>query len=237
MTLRRLVLSLFGAVCGGAAVFCAESTPPGVLTIPIKGIITEQRSREVVAQISGAPVGVHTIVVFVDSEGGALPDIFAVADALTAAKVTTFAYVKNAGASAVFIVASCERIVSDRAGFIGGAGVVSRDFLVLSDFVLSAVREELRVKLRGYSEQKHHDSDIFGAMLNHQSSLVRDGKQWKAPGQILSLTAEDMLALRLAESKWTSPQAFIEGLRKQPNKAPEPTPGSVTPRATERASK
>lgn len=204
---------------------CAqEPAHLGILSIPLEGTITEGRSREVVAQISHLPASVNAIVIVVDSDGGALPDIFAVADALANAKVTTYAYVRNAMSSAVFIVASCDRIVRDRIGVIGGAGVVSRDLLVFSDSLFSAVREELTARLRRYSDEKRHDSDIFVAMINHRSSLVRGGKEWKSPKQILSLTAREMLALRLAESEWAAPQAFIDSLQKLPNQTPHPTP-------------
>ncbi|ACB75880.1 hypothetical protein Oter_2598 [Opitutus terrae PB90-1] len=213
-------------VCGTSMLCAQDPAPSSIFTIPIKGSVTEQRGREIVAQIKGVPASVRTIAVFVDSDGGALPDILAVADALSGARVTTVAYVKNAVASAVFIVASCDRVVSDRAALLGGAGVVSRDFLCLSDSLFSAVREELTVKLRRYSEQKHHDSDIFGAMLDHQSSLIRGGRQWKARGEILSLTADEMVALGVAESRWDSLQAFIADLTQTPNQTPQRNAGS-----------
>jgi len=230
MRLRRIFFSLLGAVCAASMSSAQEPAHLGVLSIQLDGVITEERSREVVAQISGIPASVHEIVVVVDSDGGALPDVFAIADALASAKVATYAYVKNAVASAVFIVASCDRIVSDRTGVIGGAGVVSRDFLGFSDSLFSAVCEELTARLRRYSDQKQHDSEIFVAMINQRSSLVRAGKKWKSPGQILSLTAAEMLDLQLAESKWASPKAFVDDLQSRP-KSPEATTSDRTPAA------
>lgn len=200
---------LIGLLVGVSTMLPAINTGDEYVLVSVDGELSELNSREVVGQINFVAPSVKAIIVVINSRGGALPDLLAIADALQNSEVPTYAYVKKAVATSVFIAAACDTIVSDEQGIIGGPGIVPREMFVFEDELFAEISLSLSRKLAFYADQSGHDVGVFTAMIDSKQVLIRNGKKWKEQGEILALTAREMIVLSIAPRQWSSVDAFV----------------------------
>jgi membrane-bound serine protease (ClpP class) len=181
--------SLFpaGAATGGA-----------VEIVPIAGTIDEGMAHMVERAVREASAArAPAIVIDVDTFGGLVSAGTEIRDALTASEVPVYAYVsERAWSAGALVTLAASKIVMAPGSSIGAAEPIPKSVKTVS---------ALRGEFESTAARFHRDRRLAGAMVD--ANL--DASPYKAPGAILTLTADDAVRSHVADGVEPSLRAAL----------------------------
>jgi len=199
VTLRRLV-TLLCLVVGVAGVLApAAGAPRGeVVVIPIHGTIDEGMAHLVTRAVDDAKAsGARAIVLDVNTFGGLVSAATEIRDALLDSPVPVDAYVTRAWSAGALITLSAARIEMAPTASIGAAEPIPKTVKTVS-----ALRSEFEATAARY----HRTPQVAAAMVDARVDLPA----LKAPGAILTLTAEQARGAGISEATVPSLDAAVD---------------------------
>ncbi len=160
-----------------------------VLVIPIHGTIDEGMAHLVTRAVESAQRdGATAIVLDVNTFGGLVSSATEIRDALLASPVKTIAYVsERAWSAGALVTLSARRIAMAPASSIGAAEPIPKTIKTVS---------ALRGEFESTAARNGRDSRIAAAMVD----VNADAPQYKKPGSILTLKAQDAKRAGIADS-------------------------------------
>jgi membrane-bound serine protease (ClpP class) len=199
VTIRRLVtlLCLVVGVAGAGA--SAAAAPRGeIVVIPIHGTIDEGMAHLVTRAVDEAKSsGARAIVLDVNTFGGLVSAATEIRDALLDAPVPVDAYVTRAWSAGALITLSAGRIEMAPSASIGAAEPIPKTVKTVS-----ALRSEFAATATRY----HRDPQLAAAMVDARV----DVPALKAPGAILTLTADQARSAGISEATVPSFDAAVD---------------------------
>lgn len=208
--MERILILIF------LTILCTEQTYAKILepVVTISGRITESSVNQTIEDIyERIDSGTDRIVIVFDTNGGSVQDIQLLVKIIKNLEVEVYAYVREALSSSIFMVAACDRIVTDAEGVIGG-GSLSRDFQVLEWDLRKEIRQHYVRYLESIVDVENLDYEVYKSMIDPEFVFTRNGKLWKNAGSWLFLTPTEMVELGMSEGLYSSVSEFIEYLNK-----------------------
>lgn len=199
--LRRLILGLvvLAGLAGFALSGIARSGQQNVVVIPIHGTIDEGMAHLVQRTIAQANAGgAAAIVLDVDTFGGLVSAATEIRDALLDSRVPTYAFVSRRAWSAGALVTLGAR----RIGMAPGASIGAAEPIPTTVKTISALRAEFE----STAQRNHRDAKLAAAMVDPNA----DAPDYKKPGAILTLNAEDAKRARIADAVETTRADFLK---------------------------
>jgi membrane-bound serine protease (ClpP class) len=199
VTLRRLV-TLLCLVVGVAGIgLPAAGAPRGeIVVIPIHGTVDEGMAHLVTRAVDDAKAsGARAIVLDVNTFGGLVSAATEIRDALLDSPVPVDAYVTRAWSAGALIALSASRIEMAPTASIGAAEPIPKTVKTVS-----ALRSEFEATAARY----HHAPQLAAAMVDARV----DVPALKAPGAILTLTAEQARSAGISEATVPSLNAAVD---------------------------
>ncbi len=190
MNVRRLVLFMLTALgLAGAGVHAsAGAAPETAIVIPIRGTIDAGMAHLTQRAVDEARARHAAIVLDVNTFGGLVASATEIRDALMGSGVPVMAFVgQRAWSAGALVTLSAQRITLGPAASIGDAEPIPKTAKTVS---------ALRGEFESTAVEHHRDRRIVAAMVD--ASLDVPGV--KAPGSILTLTADRAVALHVADS-------------------------------------
>lgn len=202
MNLRRIV-ALACVLTGGALLGApAFATPEdgAVVVIPIHGTIDEGMAHVVERSVREAQqMHARAIVLDVDTFGGLVSAATEMRDALLESDIPVDAYVsERAWSAGALVTLSAERIMMAPASSIGAAEPIPKTVKTVS---------ALRGEFETTATRRHRDPTIAGAMVDANV----DAPGFKAPGAILTLTADQAQRAHFVDGEAPSLHAALRG--------------------------
>jgi membrane-bound serine protease (ClpP class) len=197
--LRRLVfLVLAVAGLAGGAARAAATAPETAIVIPVRGTIDAGMAHLTERAVSEARARHAAVVLDVNTFGGLVQSATEMRDALMGAGVPVFAYVgQRAWSAGALVTLSADRIALGPAASIGDAEPIPKTAKTVS---------ALRGEFESTAVQHHRDVRVAGAMVD----ATLDVPGVKAPGSILTLTADRAVALHVADSVQPNLQSALQ---------------------------
>ncbi len=189
MTIRRIAACLcllFGAV---AAWLPAGAASRGaVVDVPIHGMIDEETAHLVGRAVAEAKAAhARAIVLDVNTFGGLVSAATEIRDALLDSPVPVDAYVTRAWSAGALLSLSAERIDMAPAASLGAAEPIPKTVKTVS---------ALRAEFAATAARHRRDGVLAAAMVDANV----DAPAYKAPGAILTLTAEQARTAGISEA-------------------------------------
>lgn len=201
MNPRRLVAALCllaGAVSAASSLALAGSTEGKIEVIPIHGTIDEGMAHLVSRAVAEAQAQhARAIVLDVNTFGGLVTAGAEIRDSLLTSPVPVDAYVTRATSAGALVTLAASRIVLNEAGTIGDAQPIPK-----TDKIVSFLRGEFAATAKRY----HRDPHLAAAMVD--SSV--DAPDYKPPGSVLNMTADDALKAHFSEATVPSFDAALQ---------------------------
>jgi membrane-bound serine protease (ClpP class) len=198
---RRLVAALCllaGAVSAASSLALAGSTEGKIEVIPIHGTIDEGMAHLVSRAVAEAQAQhARAIVLDVNTFGGLVTAGAEIRDSLLTSPVPVDAYVTRATSAGALVTLAASRIVLNEAGTIGDAQPIPK-----TDKIVSFLRGEFAATAKRY----HRDPHLAAAMVD--SSV--DAPDYKPPGSVLNMTADDALKAHFSEATVPSFDAALQ---------------------------
>ncbi len=190
------VLGMFGA---GSATSGAAATHR-IEVVPIGGTIDAGMAHMVGRAIREAQADrMQAVVLDVDTFGGLVSAGTQIRDSVLNSPLPVYAYVsERAWSAGALVTLAAEHIAMAPGSSIGAAEPIPKTTKSVS---------ALRGEFESTAARNHRDSRLAGAMVD--SSL--DAPPYKAPGAILTLTADDALHARIADAVSPSLIAALHG--------------------------
>lgn len=212
-----------------------ERDTVGVPVIEISGALDQAGARKIIRALRRAESSKPAFVVIsFDSPGGEVSGILQVADAISGLSVRVVGLVKEGVSGTVFMIAACDRIYFTPKGVCGAASFIMLNNEPQAAGMFQKVQTYIGSKVKGYAEANGHDADIFLAMTDPGTELIRGEKVWKKRGELLTLTATEALAIGLSAGTFGSPEDILAIRKKIEAKTSLPTginPTTSTPTA------
>ncbi|HXP92482.1 MAG TPA: NfeD family protein [Candidatus Binatia bacterium] len=190
MNVRRLVLFILTAfgLAGAGMHASAGAAPETVIVVPIRGTIDAGMAHLTQRAVDEARARHAAIVLDVNTFGGLVASATEIRDALMGSGVPVLAFVgQRAWSAGALVTLSAQRITLGPAASIGDAEPIPKTAKTVS---------ALRGEFESTAVEHHRDRRIAAAMVD--ASLDVPGV--KAPGSILTLTADRAVALHVADS-------------------------------------
>ncbi len=198
-----------------------EQAPQNVLVyvVPIEGPIAGPQTFILRRALKEAiEENVKTVVLKIDTPGGAVNDALEIIEMLEKFPGTTLAFVDNEALSAgAYIAIACDKIYMTPNGLIGSAAVVQATGQDVPETVRLKIESYLKAKIRQLSENDRYRGPVMQAMMDKAFVLEIEGKTLKPKGELLTLTASEANALYgappqplLASGVASSTQAMLE---------------------------
>jgi membrane-bound serine protease (ClpP class) len=213
VTLIVVIVAAVGVIIGvlsksDTSIVCRNVD--GIPVVEVGGTLDRGGARQIEKAIGrAARDGASTIVFCFDSPGGEISATLDAAEAIAASRLRTVCLVKEGGGGTVFLVAATDRIYFAPAGVFGSLPVT----LATSDASLEDMRRKLTAyfisEVKRLAEAKGHDSEVFVAMIDQESELVRGSNVWKGRGQLLSLTANEAEVIGLSSGTVSSIEDLV----------------------------
>jgi membrane-bound serine protease (ClpP class) len=170
-----------------------NSGPAKVVVIPIREQIAKPELyilrrglKEAIEQC------VDTIVLDMETPGGALDVTFEMLKALEKFPGKTVTYVNREAISAgALIAAGTDEIYFSPGSLIGAAAPVSSTGEEIDPVMREKIVSYLKARVRGISEGKGHRGEVVSAMIDMDSEFKIGDKVIKEKGKLLSLTATE----------------------------------------------
>lgn len=198
----RIVFSVFAAVLGLLSVglaraddSVAKTSAAKVVVIPIREqiakpelFILRRGLKEAIEQ------KVDTIVLDMETPGGALDVTFEMLKALEKFPGKTITYVNREAISAgALIAAGTDEIYFSPGGIIGAAAPINATGAEIDPTVREKLVSYLTARVRSISEGKGYRGEVVSAMIDLDSELKVDDEMIKERGELLSLTAQEAM--------------------------------------------
>ena len=180
MILRRIVALVCLLAGAGSAWAQGASAAPrgGVIVVPISGTIDEGMAHLVARAVADAKEQhARAIVLDVNTFGGLVSAATEIRDVLLASEVPVDAYARRAWSAGALVTLSASRITLAPGGSIGAAQLIPKTVKTVS---------ALRSEFEATAARFHRDTRLAGAMVDANV----DAPPYKAPGAILTLTAD-----------------------------------------------
>lgn len=180
MILRRIVALVCLLAGAGSAWAQGASAAPqgGVIVVPISGTIDEGMAHLVARAVTEAKEQhARAIVLDVNTFGGLVSAATEIRDSLLASDVPVDAYARRAWSAGALVTLSASRITLAPGGSIGAAQPIPKTVKTVS---------ALRSEFEATAARFHRDTRLAGAMVDANV----DAPPYKAPGAILTLTAD-----------------------------------------------
>jgi membrane-bound serine protease (ClpP class) len=196
---RRLIGAVLGVLMLATV---ASAQGPVVYRIPVTGTIENGLAPFIARALSeAAAAGASLVVLDIDTPGGRVDAAERISDAIRASTVDVVAFVNPRAWSAGAMVAlAADQIWIAPGGAIGAATPIDGSGTKASEKMVSAMRAEFR----SLAEARGRNAAIAEGMVDE--TLGAEGVA--APGQLVSLTANQALAVGYAEGQ----AATLEGL-------------------------
>ena len=188
----------FGLSSGGfaqAEKLAFMATPAKVVVIPIREQIAKPELyilrrglKEAIEQ------NVNTIVLDMETPGGALDVTFEMLKALEKFPGKTVTYVNREAMSAgAFIAAGTDEIYFAPGAVIGAAAPVLSDGGDIGETMRGKLVSYLKARMRSISEGKGYRGQVISAMIDMDSEFKIGDQVIKPKGELLSLTAQEAM--------------------------------------------
>jgi len=137
---------------------------------------------------------VSTVVIDMDTPGGALDVTFEMLKALEKFPGRTITYVNREAISAgALIAAGTDDIYFSPSGIIGAAAPVDASGAEIDTTMRKKIVSYLKARVRSISEGKGFRGDVVSAMIDSESEFKIGDQVIKANGELLSLTAQEAM--------------------------------------------
>ena len=174
-----------------------RNTPANVVIIPVRTQIAKpalfvlrRGLKEAIEQ------NVDTIVLDMDTPGGALNVTFDILLALEKFPGKTVTYVNREAISAgALISAGTDEIWFSPAGVIGAAAPVLATGGEIDETMRAKIVSYLKARVRSISEGKGYRGEVISAMIDSESEFKIGDEVIKKEGELLSLTAQEAVKL------------------------------------------
>lgn len=202
--MRRLIGVALGVL---AMAGTASAQDPLVYRIPISGTIENGLAPYVARSLdAAAAAGARLVVLDIDTPGGRVDAAERIADAIRTSPVDVIAYINpRAWSAGALIALAADQIWIAPGGALGAATPIDGSGTKASEKMVSAMRAEFR----SLAEAKGRDPAIAEAMVDE--TLGAEGLA--APGQLLSLTANQALTVGFAEGQAATLDALLGTLQ------------------------
>lgn len=201
MTARRIAVILclvFGAVAAWGSARAATAARDEVVVVPVHGTIDEGMAHLVVRAVAEAKAAhARAIVLDVNTFGGLVSAGTEIRDALLDSPVPVDAYVSRAWSAGALVALSANRIEMAPGASIGAAEPIPKTAKTVS---------ALRAEFAATAARRHRDAKLAAAMVD--ASV--DAPAYKAPGAVLSLTADQARGAGIADGGAPSFDAALE---------------------------
>ena len=189
-----VLLSLAGARLSAAETVKAIS-PAKVVIIPIREQIAKPELFILRRGLKEAiERNVDTIVLDMETPGGALDVTFEMLKALEKFPGKTVTYInKEAISAGALISAGTDEIYFAPGSIIGAAAPVQSDGREIDATMREKIVSYLKARVRSISEGKGYRGDVISAMIDINSEMKIGDKVIKPKGELLSLTAQEAM--------------------------------------------
>jgi membrane-bound serine protease (ClpP class) len=149
--------------------------------------------------------GIETVIIDMDTPGGALGPTLEIMQALNSFKGEVYTFIDTEAMSAgAFISIATDRIYFTPQGIIGAAEAVSGTGQEIPEGMQRKIKSYIQAKVRSLTEDYRYRSDVMRAMSDPNYILEIDGKVLKKEDELLSLTANESM-----EEYGEPPQALL----------------------------
>ena len=198
--MNRIWIGIFAWLCGLLSVATAQpddapaaNRPAKVVVIPVRNEIAKPQLfilrrglKEAIEQ------NVDTIVLDMETPGGALDVTFDMLKALEKFPGKTVTYINSEAISAgALISAGTDEIYFAPGGIIGAAAPVLMTGGEIDETMRAKIVSYLKARVRSISEGKGYRGEVISAMIDVDNELKIEGKVLKEKGELLSLTAQE----------------------------------------------
>jgi membrane-bound serine protease (ClpP class) len=174
-----------------------KNSPAKVVIIPVRAQIAKPELyilrrglKEAIEQ------NVDTIVLDMETPGGALDVTFEILKALEKFPGKTVTYINNEAISAgALIAAGTDEIHFSPSGIVGAAAPVLATGGEIDETMRAKIVSYLKARVRSISEGKGYRGDVISAMIDTDSEFKIGEDIIKSKGELLSLTAQEAVKL------------------------------------------
>lgn len=175
-----------------------KNGPQTVVVIPIEGPISRATTYTVRRAVKQAlDEKADALVLRMDTPGGEAEATLEMMDILARFEPQSATYtlvVKEAYSAGAFLAAATRHIYMQPGSVIGAATPVVMGQGGIAELPPKMV-SAMAAKIRAAAQRHGHDTQVFDAMVNKQTGLVKDGKVLVNQGDILTLTDQEAAAL------------------------------------------
>jgi len=196
--IQFLVLALLWTSITGSGVSFAQELQPAskeaaVYVIPIKGQITKAQLYILRRGLKQALQNkVDTVVLKIDTPGGAVDVTLEMMEALENFKGETLTFVnKEAMSAGAFISAATDEIYFHPQGILGAAAAIQATGSEIPETLKKKMESYLRARIRSYTKEFRYRADVVRAMMDTQFELKIGEEVIKEKGELLTLTADE----------------------------------------------
>lgn len=190
MILRRVAV-LFCLLAGAVSAWlpaAAEGTRSGVVVVPIHGTIDEGMAHLVERAVAQAKAeNARAVLLDVNTFGGLVSAATEIRDSLLTSPVPVDAYVTRAWSAGALVTLSASRVTMAPGASIGAAQPIPKTVKTVS---------ALRSEFESTASRYHRNAHLAGAMVD----ATVDAPAYKAPGGILTLTADQAQTTGFSEA-------------------------------------
>lgn len=190
MILRRVAV-LFCLLAGAVSAWlpaAAEGARSGVVVVPIHGTIDEGMAHLVERAVTQAKAeNARAILLDVNTFGGLVSAATEIRDSLLTSPVPVDAYVTRAWSAGALVTLSASRVTMAPGASIGAAQPIPKTVKTVS---------ALRSEFESTASRYHRNAHLAGAMVD----ATVDAPAYKAPGGILTLTADQAQTTGFSEA-------------------------------------
>ncbi len=171
------------------------NTKTTVYIIPIEGEINSPQLYILRRGLKDAMRNdIDTVIIQLNTPGGRLDVTMDMMEALQNFKGTTIAYVDNEAISAGAIIAMVtDKIYFAPTGVMGAAAAIQATGADIPETLKLKAHSYLQAKIRTATEEYRYRSDLLRAMMDKDYELIIDEQTIKAPGELLTLTAQEAI--------------------------------------------
>ena len=201
--MNRFIYFLF-LLLGVVSISFAEQVPPSVpivpekalaYVIPIEGPISDPQLYILRRAIKeGIEKGVKTIILKINTPGGALDTTLKMIEALQHFDGMTYTLVDNEAISAgAYISAATDRIYFVPGGIMGAAAIIQSTGEDIPETSRLKIESYLKEKVRSISTEHSYRADVIRAMMDENFVFKIDKTVIKPKGELLTLTADEAM--------------------------------------------
>jgi len=172
-----------------------QNQTTSVYVIPIEGQITASQLYILRRGLKEALQNeVPTIILKINTPGGALDTTLKMMEALENFKGATYAFVdKEAISAGSYIAAATNEIYLHPQGIIGAAAAIQATGQEIPETLKEKLNSYLRARVRSYTKEHRYRADVIRAMMDENFEFKIGEKVIKPKGELLTLTADEAI--------------------------------------------